>query len=264
MSQFWEGVFTGIATSGFVAGIVYLIQKRDSDKSTTKLTTQIEISTEVSREALRTTIEARDITTEMHKAVLSGQIKAASDADRETLRPEHVAQAEAYLEMMKATPAPDIKPLHTLLMGEEVVYAGLVRDASVVVSGNVSASSPLTPLKAEAVPQQLQEWLTSLSSLLVQQPSSGDQNTLRQIAKLHVDLMRIHPFFDGNGLVGRALLAALGKRLLGRVYLVPRADPKYFTALRNALDGDIEPLVEYLERNSEGITNKVIPCKATI
>jgi Fic family protein len=251
MSEFWEGVVTGVSTSGLVAGIVYWVQKRDSDKSAAKLTTQIETSTEVSREALRTTIEARDMTNELHKVVLSGQIKAANNADRETLRPEHIAQAEAYLEMIKTTPALDIKPLHTLLMGEEVVYAGVLRDASVVVSGNVSVDSPLAPLKAEAVPQQLQNWLASLSSLLAQQSSSGDQNTLRRITELHVDLMRIHPFFDGNGLVGRALLAALGKQLLGRAYLVPRADPKYFAALRTALAGDLEPLVAYLERASE-------------
>ena len=250
MSTFWDGVFTGIATSGLVAAIVYWLQKHDSDKNSAKLTTEIEVATEVSREALRTTIEARDMTSKLHKAVLSGQIKAASNADRETLCPEHIAKAEAYLKIFKTTPTADIRPLHTALMGEEVVYAGVLRDTSVAVSGNATAGSPLVPLKAEAVPQQLQEWLASLSSLLSEQSLSDDQHILRGIAKLHVELMRIHPFFDGNCLVGRALLAALGKQLLGRVYLVPRADPRYFAALRTALSGDIEPLLAYLGRDS--------------
>ena len=248
MSAFWEGVFTGIATSGVVAAIVYWFQKRDSNKSSAKLTAEIETATEVSREALRTTIEARDMTSELHKAVLSGQIKAASDADRETLRPEHIAKTEAYLEIFKTTPTADIKSLHIALMGEEVIYAGVLRDTNVAVSGNATAGSPLVPLKAEAVPQQLQEWLASLSSLLSEH--SDNRHHLKRIAELHVELMRIHPFFDGNGLVGRALVAALGKQLLGREYLVPRADPQYFAALRTALSGDIEPLLAYLGRDS--------------
>lgn len=250
MSTFWDGVFTGIATSGLVAAIVYWFQKRDSDKTSAKLTTGIETATEVSREALRTTIEARDMTSELHKAVLSGQIKAAGDADRETLRTEHIAKTEAYLEILKTTPTADIKSLHTALMGEEVIYAGVLRDTNVAVSGKATAGSPLLPLKAEVVPQQLQEWLASLSSLMSEQSISDDRHQLRRIAELHVELMRIHPFFDGNGLVGRALVAALGKQLLGREYLVPRADPQYFAALRTALYGDVEPLLAYLERCS--------------
>lgn len=246
MSTFWEGVLTGITTSGIVAAIVYWMQKRDSDKSSAKLTSEMKTVTDVSREALRTTIEVLDKTSELHKAVLSGQIKAASDADRETLRPEHIAKTEMYLELFKTTPTADIKLLHSALMGEEVIYAGLLRDTNVTVSGNTTTGSPLMPLKAETVPHQLQEWLASLSSLLSDQSISDDRKTLRRIAELHVELMRIHPFFDGNGLVGRALLAALGKQLLDRVYFVPRADPHYFAAIQTALSGDIEPLLAYL------------------
>lgn len=251
MSAFWEGVGTGIATSAIVAAIVYWLQKRDSDKSSIKLGAQLESSTQVTREALRTTIEVRDIANELHQAVLSGQIKAASEADRETLRPEHIAKAEVYLEMINTAASLDIKALHVSLMGEEVVYAGVLRDANVSVSDSAMGGYALVPLKAEVVPQQLQQWLTALSSLLSQQSSLNDRDKIQRIAELHVDLMRIHPFFDGNGLIGRALLAALGKQLLGRMFLLPRADARYFAALRTALAGDLNPLLAYLEYNGE-------------
>ena len=251
MSAFLEGVVTGIATSAIVAAIVYWLQKRDSDRSAILLGAQLESSTQVTREALRTTIEVRDVANELHQAVLAGQIKAASDADRETLRPEHIAKAETYLELLNTSASLDIKALHTSLIGEEVVYAGVLRDANVSVSGGVDIGSPLVPLQAEVVPQRLQEWLTSLSSLLSARPSLNVQDTIKRIAELHVDLMRIHPFFDGNGLVGRALLAAVGKKLVGRVLLVPRADPRYFIALRTALAGDVNALIAYLELNSD-------------
>ena len=56
MNEFWNGVGTGLATSGAVAAIFYWIQKRDSDRSAVALGSKIDTTGATSQEALRTTL----------------------------------------------------------------------------------------------------------------------------------------------------------------------------------------------------------------
>lgn len=245
MSEFWSGVFTGLATSGIVAGIVYWVQKRDSDRGVTRLSTEIGTTTEVAREALRTTIEIQNMTTELHRSVRAAQFAAAAEPTRETFRPEHIDLVDGFLARLDL---PSLTRLHASLVGEEVVYAGTLRDVSVSVSSN--SNTALVPVPADAIPGAASAWLASLETFLRQVPATSIEKVQR-IAELHTELMRIHPFFDGNGLLGRALVAALSKRLLGVTCFVPRDDPAYFASIRAALSGDRMPLIRYLEARFE-------------
>lgn len=241
MNEFWTGVFTGLATSGVVAGVVYWVQKRDSDRGVSRLSTEIGTTTEVAREALRTTIEIQNMTTELHHSVRAAQLAAAAEPTRETFLPEHIGMVDAFLRH------PDLSALtqlHASLLGEEVVYAGALRDVNVSVS---SSSNPaLMPVAAEKIPTAADAWLASIEATLQQEQMSTPEK-MQHIAGIHTELMRIHPFFDGNGLLGRALVAALSQRLLGRTCFVPRDDPAYFASIRTALSGDQSSLVRYLE-----------------
>lgn len=65
---------------------------------------------------------------------------------------------------------------------------------------------------------------------------------MERIVRLHVGLVRVHPFFDGNGLLARVLLAVQTAQYLGAAVLLPRNDPTYFAALRKACDGNLSDL----------------------
>jgi Fic family protein len=245
MNEFWSGVVTGLATSGIVAAIVYSIQKRDSDRGVSRLSTEIGATTEVAREALRTTIEIQSVTTELHRSVRAAQLAAAAEPSRETFRPEHIDLADKFLQRMDISA---FTRLHAALLGEKAVYAGVLRDVSVSVSSGPNPA--LVPLAPERIPVATGAWLASVEAGLRQGQMSIEEK-IHIIAALHTELMRIHPFFDGNGLLGRALVAALSRRLLGRPCLVPRDDPAYFASVRTALSGDPSALVGYLEARLE-------------
>jgi len=248
MGEFWNGVGTGIGTSSVVAAIVFWLQKRDSDRTAAELGSKIDTTGDISKEALRTTLEVRDIATDLHRAVAQAQRQSAAAADVETMTQEHVAKTEAFLENAKVTGSLDLTVLHRLLLGEQLLYAGFVRDANVSVGNSTDATELLRPLPPEQLGERISAWQQAALTLI----SNGSESdrSFEEAVTLHIELMRIHPFFDGNGLLGRALLAAMTKQYLGEGVLIPRADPAYFTELRAAMAGTSKPLVAYL-RSSE-------------
>lgn len=244
MSDFWSGVFTGIGTSGAVAAVVYWIQRRDSGRSESKLTNKLAANAAVARENLRTTLVIQETANEIHKAVLDAQHASSLNPAKETMLPSHQAAAQEFLDRVDLD---GLKALHTAIAGKHIIYAGLVRDAEVLVSG--SSSPALIPAPADEVQASLQRWLSRTDALL-ESGNIDPREAIEKISELHTELMRIHPFFDGNGLLGRAIIFALHKRLLGSGCVVPRDDAEYFTCLRSALSGKKEPLVEYLRQRS--------------
>lgn len=247
MSDFWNGVGTGIATSGVVAVVVYWLQKRDADKAASVLGSKVDEVGAVSKEALRTTLEIRDITTDLHRVAAEAQRQAAASAEAETLTKEHIAKTEAFLAMAKDSGSLELAALHRMLLGEQVLYAGFVRDANVSVASTPGVASELRPLPPEVLNDRISAWQQAALALITSSPESS--RGFEQAVQLHVELMRIHPFFDGNGLLGRALLAAMSRRYLGKAVVVPRADPPYFASLRAAMTGSLESLSAYLQRS---------------
>ena len=81
----------------------------------------------------------------------------------------------------------------------------------------------------------------------------GDVPTLPQIAVAHAQFETIHPFTDGNGRTGRALVQAMlrNKRLTRQITVPVSAGllantDAYFEALGSYRDGDPAPIVEQL------------------
>ena len=240
MSEFWSGLLTGIGTSGLVGGIVYWVQKRDGDRSESNIKNKVAGTTAIAREALRTTLAVQDTANRIHRAVRDAQSAAAMNPTEETLRPSHQAAAEDFLTCADMN---GLRRLHTVLTGESLLYSGLIRDAEVLVSGETSPS--LVPAKPHEVVELLQPWLDRVNGLM--KAGNVDRRTgLATISEIHIELMRIHPFFDGNGLLGRAIVSALSKRLIGSPCAIPRDDPEHFACLRAGLSGRIDPLIDYL------------------
>ncbi|MCC7248511.1 MAG: Fic family protein [Lysobacter sp.] len=139
-----------------------------------------------------------------------------------------------------------ISELHKNIFSNEAVYAGILRDVEAVVSPCDHKDLNLVPVKVCEIHRRLEEWEHSLQDLLLQEMHISVDEKFERAARLHADFLKIHPFFDGNGLTSRALFGALSQRLLGRILFIPRADQKYISTLRLAIAGDIEPFKAYL------------------
>lgn len=118
-------------------------------------------------------------------------------------------------------------------------YAGVIRDRQNWIGGNAS-----TPLNADFVPPpegDVERLLSDLAAFA----NRTDVAAVLQAAVVHAQFETIHPFWDGNGRVGRALIHVILRRrgivdrLLPPVSLVLAANPDaYVKGLTNYRYGD--------------------------
>ena len=135
---------------------------------------------------------------------------------------------------------------HDLMIDDpkESVFAGRLRTVQNWVGG-----SDYSPRNADLVPPPADR-VADLMEDLVTFMTRTDMPAFVQAAIVHAQFETIHPFTDGNGRIGRALVNAL-LRLRGvtKHVVVPMASAlvanreKYFADLRTYRQGDIEPLV---------------------
>lgn len=138
--------------------------------------------------------------------------------------------------------------MHSALLGHQrgwEQYAGRYRDTLVWVGG--SGSGPRTATYVAPKPELVQECMDDFLAFL----RRDDLPVLLQIAIGHAQFETIHPFVDGNGRVGRALVHVL----LRNKGLVTNITPpvsagllahteQYFEALMRYRDGDASPIVD--------------------
>lgn len=137
---------------------------------------------------------------------------------------------------------------HRLLMADEPgeeSYAGRVRDVQNWVGG--SDYSPRGAFLVPAPPDLLDGLLVDLLTFA----NRDDLPSLLQATIAHAQFETLHPFTDGNGRIGRALVnAILRARGTTSAVVVPIASAlvaqrdAYFAALDAYRDGDLEPIVE--------------------
>jgi Fic family protein len=136
---------------------------------------------------------------------------------------------------------------HELLMIEDPAerpYAGKLRDVQNWIGG-----SDFTPRGAMYVPPP-PDTVPSYLNDLVGFGGREDLPALLQAAVAHAQFESIHPFTDGNGRIGRALInAVLRRRGATTQVVVPIASAlvadrdRYFGVLTSYRDGRIRPLV---------------------
>jgi Fic family protein len=88
----------------------------------------------------------------------------------------------------------------------EVGYAGRVRDMQNWIGG-----SDFSPIGADHVPPAVERVLPLLHDL-VEFANRDDVPVIAQAAIAHAQFESIHPFTDGNGRIGRALIGAIFRR----------------------------------------------------
>jgi Fic family protein len=136
---------------------------------------------------------------------------------------------------------------HRVLMQDdaaEVRYAGRLRDMQNWIGG--SHYSPRSALYVPPPPDTVKDYLDDLLAFA----NRDDLPALVQAALAHAQFESIHPFTDGNGRIGRALINTVlrRRRATTRVVipiasaLVARRD-HYFGLLDSYRRGEIEPLL---------------------
>lgn len=162
-----------------------------------------------------------------------------------------VANTRQMRAAVSSTTTPTISALlemHRILLGPSSPdIAGVVRDEPVWIGGSDlhPEGALFVPPAAPAVPDLLRD----LEAFL----SRTDLPVLVHAALAHAQVETIHPFTDGNGRTGRALIhALLHARGLTRHTALPVSAglltnvPAYFQSLDAYRDGDPHPIIEML------------------
>lgn len=144
----------------------------------------------------------------------------------------------------------DILQAHRRLMADDTLdgpYAGRLRDVQNWIGG-----SDFSPIGAVHVPPA-PEHVPRLMDDLVRFCNRDDMPVIAQMAIAHAQFESIHPFTDGNGRLGRALLGAI----LRRRGVTTRTTPPvasafaarrqhYFDLVNAYRTGEVLPFIEYL------------------
>jgi Fic family protein len=142
---------------------------------------------------------------------------------------------------------------HTLMKDDPVdaAYAGKFRDVQNWIGG--SDYSPRGAIHVPPPPELVPGLMEDLFAFC----NRTDVPIMAQAAIAHAQFESIHPFTDGNGRIGRALIGAISRRRkLTRNTVTPIASAmvadvnRYFSLVNNYRTGDVDPFVLYLARSA--------------
>jgi len=158
---------------------------------------------------------------------------------------EELWRTQEYLldviEQDQSFTAHDIFDIHRIWLETVYAWAGKERQVNVSKDGfNFAMAHTLTSLMSEFERKQLARYTPC-------QFSNHDE-VAQALAEVHVELMLIHPFREGNGRLGRlfATIMALqaGLPLLDFSDLAGEQKIEYFAAIRAGMDRNYQPMKE--------------------
>ena len=145
-------------------------------------------------------IEGNTLTLSETKVVLEDGITIGGKTLKEHLEVVNHKNAILYIEDIVKEKEPlserQIKNIHNLILkGIDDENAGVYRDQKVVISG--AEHKPPEPFNIKPKMENLIEWYKN---------EGQELHVVERAARLHTDLVKIHPFIDGNGRTARLLL----------------------------------------------------------
>lgn len=169
----------------------------------------------------------------------------------------NVEAMEAATSLAQNVDVTSILTMHRTLLEGHDEGAGRIREEQVWIGGSGAG-----PHNADFVPPHHARVAGSLADL-VDFCDRRDLPVIQQIAVAHAQFETIHPFTDGNGRTGRALVHALmrNKGLSKRTTIPISAGlladtDAYFQALTSYRDGDIDPIIhEFSKATTLSTTN---------
>jgi len=151
-----------------------------------------------------THIEGNELNLSQAEKVLSGQEVAARERDvQEVINYRRVMDYVGKSEIRDPKFEIDeelIKQIHKLTVYKilESEKCGIFRKTQVVVKNSLTGEVSFKPPMAVAVPFQIKDLILFINSHF-------DIHSILKSGTVHYELVRIHPFLDGNGRVARAL-----------------------------------------------------------
>lgn len=158
-----------------------------------------------------------------------------------------------------------VKHLHKLTV-EKILpkeECGDYRQTKVVIKNSQTGEVTFSPPPAIEVPYLVEGFLHWLGG-----PQTKDLHPVLQAGITHYELVRIHPFLDGNGRVARAVAIFVlfkegydVKKFFSLEEHYDKDAAGYYAALKSAEDGD---LTEWLEYFTEGLALELLEIKEKV
>lgn len=153
----------------------------------------------------------------------------------------------------------NILDFHKTIFPPDFAWSGKIRTTDVIISGSFGTMLPsasigtveynIKPVSHEDIFEKMErycnKWNTNKERLLKESP----ENKIEAIAIFHHEFQIIHPFMDGNGRVGRVILDDMTAYLLSRKMKSEYDREEYYSTLRIADLGQIEPLKQFILNN---------------
>lgn len=170
-------------------------------------------------------------------------------SNRSALAMVHATDAIDHL-LQNGIGTPSLLESHRMLManaGIEAMYAGKYRNVQNWIAG--SNHSPRGALHVPPPPQEVPRLMEDLLAF----SNRRDIPVLVQASIMHAQFENIHPFTDGNGRIGRAMITALLRQCghtrhttipIAAAFASRRQD--YFRTLWAYRDGDAQPIVRLI------------------
>jgi cell filamentation protein len=143
----------------------------------------------------------------------------------------------------------DIRAMHRLWLGRIYSWAGEYRQV------NLSKNN-FTFAMAQTIPGLMAEFERDQLSRYTPCHFSDRESIAHALAEVHVELMLIHPFREGNGRLGRLLATLMGLQaglpMLDFSEMAGWRREEYFVAVRAGINRDYRPMTQIF---SDVITN---------
>lgn len=132
-----------------------------------------------------------------------------------------------------------LKQIHSLIIGDAPSLSpGNYRDIGVIITG--SEHKPPEPFEVPIRMRELFDWIGA----------NQDENPIVIAAVAHHEMVKIHPFKDGNGRTARLLLNLILLKKGFPICNIKRSErPDYYNALSLADEGEYEPIIEVVTKN---------------
>jgi len=149
-----------------------------------------------------THIEGNELNLDQAEKVLAGEDVVARDRDiQEVMNYRKVIAFIEETENVKLVDEDLIKKIHTITVHKllPLERIGKYRKTQVVVKNSQSGEVSFRPPPAAAIQANIHDLMLFVNSIAEQ-----DIHPILKSGVVHYELVRIHPFIDGNGRVGRA------------------------------------------------------------
>ena len=201
-----------------------------------------------------THIEGNELNITEASAVLKGQPIVGRDRDiQEVINYRNVVNYLEYVAKGEVSSGKItqevVKKIHSFTVEKLLPpdREGIYRTTQVVVKNSLTNEITFRPPPAIEVPYQMEEFLTWLNNL-----KSDEVHPVLKAGIVHYELVRIHPFVDGNGRMARAVATLVlflddydVKKFFSLEEYYDKDAASYYSSLKTAESGDLTDWLTY-------------------